>query len=105
MMATRAPARARPRAIPRPMPPLPPVTSADFPVKLKRLVMLHLRSIEKAWPGLFSNHELLLSLRVSVRGGSKKFWALPRSNRQRYRDCLLEIAGHSSAADRPLLAA
>src|SRR5437870_3713948 len=29
-MATRAPACARPRAIPRPMPPLPPVTSAAF---------------------------------------------------------------------------
>src|SRR5580765_6069166 len=44
MMATLAPACARPRAIPRPMPPLPPVTSAAFPVRLKRLVMLHLGS-------------------------------------------------------------
>jgi hypothetical protein len=31
------------------MPPLPPVTRAVFPVSLKRLVILHLRSIEWGW--------------------------------------------------------
>src|SRR5438094_8392347 len=39
-IATLAPARASPCAMPRPMPPLPPVTSAAFPVRSKIFIMM-----------------------------------------------------------------
>src|SRR5262249_41278110 len=78
-MATRAPACARPRAIPKPMPPLPPVTSAAFPVRLKRLAILHLRSIEEVGPGLFSNREPLLSLRVNESADGRKYTDSPQA--------------------------
>src|SRR5262245_7709291 len=45
IMATLAPACVKPRTIPRPMPPLPPVTSAVFPVNSKGLVIVRPRSL------------------------------------------------------------
>ena len=65
IMATLAPACARPRAIPRPMPPLPPVTNAAFPVSLKGLDMLHLGSIARVRPSLLCKFQESLRFRCA----------------------------------------
>src|SRR5215468_2951786 len=92
-MATVAPAWARPRAMPRPMPPLPPVTTATLPVRSKSFMAGSLLSVLHAKPGIEGVAEAVAE-QVQAQAGQGERQAREQADPERLADDVLPTGDH-----------